>query len=201
MHPDKPLTKRFSFSTITDETMKLRVFISIPVPNTAGLNPLVRDLKTVRGLKVSNVSQLHITLRFLGDVDEERIDEIGEIVSDTVSDIQKSRLSLKGLGCFPNERNPKVLWVGIDTALPLERIADKLSAKLRKAGIPFDEKPFKPHVTVGRIDGRCNITPMLGKYRTTEFTTCIPSAVYVMKSELKPTGAEHTILRYCELKD
>ena len=181
--------------------MKLRVFVSIPVPNTAGLDPLIRDLRIVRGVRTSNVSHLHITLRFIGDVDEDRIDEIGEIVSDTVSGIQRSRLNLKGLGTFPNERNPKILWVGIDTALPLAHIAEVLSERFRKAGIPFDEKPFKPHVTVGRIEGRCNISPMLGKYRTIEFTTCVPPAVYVMKSELKPTGAEHTILRVCEFRD
>ena len=181
--------------------MKIRVFVSIPVPNTAGLNPLIRDLKTVRGVRTSNVGQLHITLRFIGDVDEERVDEIGDIVSDAVSDVHRARLSLKGLGCFPNERNPKVLWVGIDTALPLAHIAERLSEGFEKTGIPFDGKPFKPHVTVGRIDGRCNIAPMLGKYRTTEFTTCIAPAAYVMKSELKPTGAEHTILKVCEFRE
>ncbi len=181
--------------------MKLRVFVSIPVPNTSGLAPLMRDLKTVRGVRTSNVNQLHITLRFLGDVDEERIEEIGDIVSEAVSDIPKGRLNLEGLGTFPNERNPKILWVGIDTPIPLAHIAEVLSVKFGKAGIPFDEKPFKPHITVGRIDGRCNLSPVLGKYRTTEFTTCIPPAVYVMKSELKPTGAEHTILKVCELKD
>lgn len=181
--------------------MKIRVFVSIPVPNTAGLEPLIRDLRTVRGVRTANIKQLHITLRFIGDVDEERIDEIGNIVSETVSGISRSRLSLKGMGTFPNERNPKILWAGIDTALPLAHIAEELSVKFSKAGIPFDEKPFKPHVTVGRIEGRCNISPMLGKYRTTEFTTCIPPAVYVMKSELKPTGAEHTILRVCEFRE
>lgn len=181
--------------------MKLRVFVSIPVPNTSGLTPLMRDLKTVRSVRTSNVGQLHITLRFIGDVDEERVEEIGAIVSDTVSHIPKARLNLKGLGTFPNERDPKILWVGIDTAIPLAHIAEELSEKFEKAGIPFDGKPFKPHVTVGRIDGRCNLSPILGKYRTTEFTTCIPAAVYVMKSELKPTGAEHTILKVCEFRD
>lgn len=181
--------------------MKVRVFVSIPVPNTSGLNPLIRDLKTVRGVRTSNVGQLHITLRFIGDVDEERIDEIWEIVSETVSEIPKARLNLKGLGCFPNERAPRILWVGIDTALPLAHIAEDLSERFRKVGIPFDGKPFKPHVTVGRIVGRCNLTVLLGKYRTTEFTTCIPSAVYVMKSELKPAGAEHSILKVCEFRE
>lgn len=181
--------------------MKVRVFISVPVPNTAGLNPLIRDLNTVRGVRTSNIGQLHITLRFIGDVDEERIDEIGEIVSETVSKIPKGRLNLKGLGVFPNERNPRIIWVGIDTSLPLAHIAEELSVRLREAGISFDEKPFKPHVTVGRIEGRCNVSPMLGKYRTTEFTTCIPSAIYVMKSELKPTGAEHSILKVCEFRE
>ncbi len=180
--------------------MKIRTFISIPVPNTMGLDPLMRDLKSVRGLRTANIRQLHITLRFLGDVDEERIDEVEGIVNDAVRDVNRSRLNLKGVGLFPNERAPRVMWVGIDTELPLVRMAEEISAGLRAAGIPFDEKPFKPHITVGRMEGRCNIAPMLNKYRTTEFTTYIPPAVHIMKSELTPRGAEHTILRVCELK-
>ncbi len=180
--------------------MKIRTFISIPVPNTMGLDPLMRDLKSVRGLRTSNIRQLHITLRFIGDVDEERIDEIGDIVDDVLKGVRRGRLNLKGTGVFPNERNPRVLWVGIDTELPLAHIAEELSVRFRQAGIPFDEKPFKPHITVGRIEGRCNIGPMLNKYRTTEFTTYVPPAVHVMKSEFTPGGVEHTILRVCELR-
>ncbi len=180
--------------------MKIRTFISIPVPNTMGLDPLMRDLKTVRGLRTVNVRQLHITLRFLGDVEEDRIDEIEAIVNDVLRGVRRCRLNLKGTGVFPNERAPRVMWVGIDTELPLAHIAEELSVRLESAGIPFDGKPFKPHITVGRIEGRCNITPMLNKYRTTEFTTYIPPAVHIMKSELTPRGAEHTILRVCELE-
>ncbi len=180
--------------------MKLRTFISIPVPNTMGLSPLIRDLKTVRGLRTANLKQLHITLRFLGDVDEERIDDVENIVNEVIRGIHRSRLNLKGTGVFPNERAPRVMWVGIDTELPLAHIAEEISVRLEKAGIPFDEKPFKPHITVGRIEGRCNIVPMLNKYRTTEFTTYIPPAIHIMKSELTSSGAEHTILRVCDFQ-
>ncbi len=180
--------------------MKIRTFISIPIPNTMGLDPLMRDLKSVRGLRTSNIRQLHITLRFLGDIDEERIDDVENIVNEVIRDIPRSRLNLKGMGVFPNERSPRILWVGIDTELPLAHIAEELSVRLRNAGIRFDEKPFKPHITVGRIEGRCTIGPMLNKYRTTEFTTYIPPAIHIMKSELLPGGAEHTILRVCEFR-
>lgn len=177
----------------------VRTFISIPVQNTTGMDPLMRDLQGIRGVKTSNVRQLHITLRFLGDVDEERIDEIEKIVNDSLAGVRLARLNIKGVGAFPNERSPRILWAGIETEIPLVKISEELSRRFKVAGIPFDEKPFKPHITVGRIEGHPNLAHVISKYRNTEFTTLIPNAVHIMKSELTPKGAVHTIMRVCYL--
>lgn len=179
--------------------MKVRTFISIPVPNTTGLNPLIRDLQNIRGVRTSPISQLHITLRFLGDVEEDRIDDVERIVNEALVGVRRSRLNLKGVGAFPTEKNPRILWVGVDTEIPLVRITEEISRKLKAAGIDFDDKPFKTHVTVGRIEGHPNLTHLISKYRQTEFTTYIPQFVYIMKSELTPKGAIHTIQRVCDL--
>lgn len=180
--------------------MLIRTFISIPVPNTMGLKPLIRDIQAIRGLKPSSINQLHITLRFIGDVEEDRIDEIEEIVNNAIRNVKRGRLNLKGVGAFPNERNPRILWVGIDSELPLVKITEEISRGLKSAGIQFDEKPFKPHITVGRIEGHPNLTHLINNYRNMEFTTYIPDSIRIMKSELTPKGAEHTIMRVCYLK-
>lgn len=180
--------------------MDVRTFISIPVPNTAGLEPLVRDLKTVRGVKVSPVKNIHITLKFLGDVPEERLEEVDAIVKDAVRGVKPGRITVKGFGAFPNTRNPRVLWAGLDTDLPLAEISERIGKGLSRVGLPYDEKPFKPHITVGRVDGKAELTNMFGKYKTTEFTTFVCPSVMVMKSELRPTGAVHTIQEVCYLQ-
>ena len=176
-----------------------RVFISIPVGNALGLEPLYRDLSRIRGVKTSPTFQLHITLCFIGDVPDERVEEIGEIVNTSVKGVRGGRITLKGVGCFPNPKRPRIVYAGIEMDIPLEQLSDEIRRRLSSAGIPFDEKPFKPHITVGRIQGQPDLTMTINKYRTTEFASFISRDVMVMGSELSPAGAKHTILRACDL--
>ncbi|MBO5518916.1 MAG: RNA 2',3'-cyclic phosphodiesterase [Candidatus Methanomethylophilus sp.] len=176
---------------------KIRVFVSIPMPNTAGLRPMMDDLSKVRGVRTSPMGQMHITLRFIGDIEEDRVDDIETAVNEAIAGVKASRITLKGLGAFPNQRNPRVLWAGISTEMPLLEISERLSARFKTMNIPFDEKPFRPHITVGRIEGRANLVHEFSRYQTTEFATYIPNSVMVMKSELTPKGAVHSILRVC----
>ena len=178
---------------------KIRVFVSIPMPNTAGLRPMMEDLSKVRGVRTSPMGQMHITLRFIGDIEEDRVDDIGTAVNEAIAGVKASRITLKGLGAFPNQRNPRVLWAGISTEMPLLEISESLSARFKTMNIPFDEKPFRPHITVGRIEGKANLVHEFSRYQTTEFATYIPNSVMVMKSELTPKGAVHSILRVCYL--
>lgn len=180
--------------------MKTRMFISVPVPNSAGLAPFIRDIGEIRGVRTSPPGQLHITLRFIGDIDDERTDEVADIVSKAVKGVRPGRITLKGTGAFPNVKRPRVIWTGIDTALPLEKIAERISEGLDSAGIPYDPKPFKPHITVARVRNNANVSTILRKYSDMEFATFICPSVKVMGSELTPNGAVHTILADCDLR-
>lgn len=179
--------------------MNVRTFVSIPVPNAAGLEPLRRDLGFVRGVRCSPPAQLHITLRFIGDLPEERIDDVAACVNAAVNGRGRGRVALKGVGGFPNARNPRIVWAGVETTIPLTAIADELSRRFDQAHIPYDPKPFQPHITVARVEGRPDLGPLLGKYRTTEFASFLCSSVLIMKSDLSPQGAAHTVLRACDL--
>lgn len=179
--------------------MNIRSFVSIPVPNAAGLEPLLRDLSFVRGVRQSPPAQLHITLRFIGDLPEERIDEVAACVNAAVNGRGKGRVMLMGIGVFPNARSPRIVWAGVETEIPLTAIADELSRRFDQAHIPYDHKPFQPHITVARVEERPDLGPLLGKYRTTEFASFICSSVLVMKSDLSSQGASHTVLRACDL--
>ncbi len=178
----------------------VRTFVSVPVPNTSGFAPFIRDLSAIRNVRPSRETQMHITLNFLGDVPEDRIDDIGDIVSDAVSDVSRGRIAVKGTGVFPNPRSPRVIWAGVETEIPLAEISERIGRRLSAEGIPCDTKPFKPHITVARIDGKADISRPLRNYSSAEFASFICPAVLVMKSELTPAGPVHTILRMCELR-
>ncbi len=177
-----------------------RVFVSIPVGNATGLEPLYRDLAGKRGVRTSPKFQLHITLCFIGEIPEDRVEEVGAIVSASVKGVKPGRITLKGAGCFPNPKRPRIVYAGIESDMPLESLASEIRRRLATAGIPFDEKPFKPHITVGRVQGPSDLSMIVSKYRTTEFTTFVAHDVMVMGSELSAEGARHTILKCCELR-
>ncbi len=180
--------------------MGIRTFVSVPVPNTSGFAPFLRDLGMIRGVRPSKEAQMHITLNFLGDVPEDRIDDVGNIVSDAVSGVSGGRITVKGTGVFPNPRSPRVIWAGVETEIPLADISERIRKGLSAEGIPCDTKPFKPHITVARIEGKADISRPLRNYSSAEFASFICPAVLVMKSELTPAGPIHTILKMCELR-
>jgi 2'-5' RNA ligase len=95
---------------------------------------------------------LHLTLKFLGDTPEESVPEITAAAGGALRSAKPGQLSLRGLGVFPNERRPSVLWAGIeDGADWLKGLAAKLECALASIGIPPEERPFRPHLTLGRI--------------------------------------------------
>ena len=177
----------------------IRTFISVPVPNTAGFAPLFRDLAGIRGVRTSPAAQMHITLKFLGDVPEESIPEVCSIVDDCTRGIRSSRITVRGIGACPSMRSPRTVWAGVETDIPLEMISERIAGMLDTAGIPYDPKPFKPHITVARTEGRADLSRIFANYRDAEFATFICSSVMVMKSELGPHGASHTVLGFSQL--
>ncbi|AGI47986.1 2'-5' RNA ligase [Thermoplasmatales archaeon BRNA1] len=177
----------------------VRVFVSIPVPNISDLAPFLKDIGAVRGVRPVSAVQLHITLAFVGEVDEERIDDIAECVEAEVREKGSARITLKGAGAFPSEKRPRVIWAGVETGLPLEGIAAGIRRRFAAKGIPFDEKPFKAHITVGRVDRPTDVSGLIGVYRRTEFFSFICRSVMVVRSDLSPSGPTYTILRVCDL--
>lgn len=118
--------------------MDVRTFVSIPIPNTSGLDPFMRDLKGIRGIKPSPTAQMHITLKFIGDIPEEKVDVVEECVLKSVSGISKGRISVKGTGAFPNQKAPRIIWAGVETSLPLEKMsADIGSSSLRSSALRY----------------------------------------------------------------
>ena len=170
-----------------------RLFVSVNVPVTDPMREAISELAGIRNVRTEKADKIHITLCFLGDTDVRRIPELRDRLRDSLSSEGRIRIRLRGVGAFPDIRRPRVVWIGIES----DTLA-AISAKVRKAAedcrLDFDSKPFSPHVTIGRVNGRADITEYAGVYRYTMFAEFEADSVRLMASELLPTGAKHTVV-------
>lgn len=175
----------------------VRAFISSPVEPD---RPLRRLLDVVaswgRSFKVVPAAKLHLTWRFLGDVSWESTAAVGERLERIASQFEPIDTSLVGLGVFPHVRRPRVVWVGIDPDGPLQKLAQALDVELGEIGVPRENRPFSPHITVARVDGKVpeNFPSLLEKYASRVFQRWYVDQLTLMQSELRRSGAIHTPL-------
>jgi 2'-5' RNA ligase len=144
------------------------------------------------------VENLHITLKFLGGVDGERIAALVESLRAAVDGQRAFPLEIVGLGAFPSAMRPRVLWAGVADGLePLTTVAGRVEAAMAAQGFPPEERGFSPHVTLGRVREPRRapaLTEALAAGATRPFGRVAVEAIALMRSDLSPRGA-----RYSEL--
>lgn len=178
--------------------MKIRSFISINLPEEL-LQPLLdyrRRLESVKA-EVSWVKpeSLHFTLKFLGEVEERRIQDISEAMSRAAAQCAPFQIFLDDKGVFPNWRRPRIVWLGSRHPVPqLQRLKDAIEDALAPLGFERESRPFLPHLTVGRVRSSRRLAELREKIENTPlvFTPFAVAAAHLMRSELKPSGAEYS---------
>jgi 2'-5' RNA ligase len=189
----------------------LRAFIAVEISpeihkaiesKTASLRTSL-DSGLVRWVPTRNV---HLTLKFLGDVSATNVEMLSQMLSVEVSQHQGFTLKFEGLGAFPNPRRPRVIWIGIQAPAELEALQRGIEAATATLGYPAENRPFSPHLTIGRVKKKIGSVGMQ-KIRTSLEETQVGSlgttrveAVHLFKSDLKPTGAVYTQLFSAPLK-
>lgn len=150
----------------------------------------------MRWVKPENI---HLTLKFLGNVARTDLDGIAEAMADTVRAAPPIHLCAKGLGVFPGISRPRVLWVGLQGEThSLIEIQKRLDERLGRIGIAPDTRSFKAHLTIARAKGNLNSKPLaevmaaLGNIESAPFTA---EEMVLYQSELKPDGAVYTRLK------
>ena len=133
----------------------IRSFIAIELPEgvVALLGKLQQDLKAIR-LKAGWVqpSNIHLTLKFLGDIKADDIDKIGGAMQEAVKGCEPFRLTVGGIGFFPGIKRPRVIWVGVGgQTQPLFALQRSLEDRLAAVGFPKEKRSFKGHLTLGRF--------------------------------------------------
>lgn len=188
----------------------MRTFIAIELAPLAKqrLIDLLADLPDSRDVRWVTPDQLHLTLKFLGEVPEDRFDEVRAAAAQASASIQPFEIRLAGLGGFPGRRNPRVLWVGVDD--PAQRCrawvqaADPLLANL---GYEPEQRAYTPHITLGRskspAGGRL-MTDVLERHAAaapagTHAPVTNVREVVIFESRLHPKGAQYFPLAHVPL--
>ncbi|UCD47972.1 MAG: RNA 2',3'-cyclic phosphodiesterase [Deltaproteobacteria bacterium] len=180
----------------------MRLFIGIGLPpecrrTIAGAVSPLRDRK----VPVSWVPErnLHLTLKFLGETPPGRVDELAVLLTEAVREIPPFGLRVGQAGGFPTLRAPRVLWVGIREPLELVgKLHENMENALSGAGFPRDERPYHPHVTVGRVRGK--VAPGWGEAYAAAVSgmridTVSVNSYRLYESRLSPSGANYSVLR------
>ncbi len=144
---------------------------------------------------------IHLTLKFLGDVPFEDIDQISATLNQITIDHTPIKVMVSEFGCFPNFRRPRVLWIGVhDSSARLQNLYAEIEEGLSKLGFEREARRFHPHLTLGRVkrirdhmDSQ-RLTSALENVKIGELGQLDVNDVSLMKSDLKPTGAVYTRL-------
>ncbi len=185
----------------------IRVFIAISLPKN-----IIEFLKVLQiKLKKSHIKaswpspqSLHLTLKFIGDIHPDKIDTIKECMQSAV--LQTSlpiRLSVSGIGVFPNAKRTRIVWAGMAGQVDvLEKLVSTLSKELNsKIGVKIETKRYLPHFTLARVKKSIHPAKMQGLIQThfdCQSDTFIATDIKLFKSELKPSGAIHTKIFSCK---
>ena len=177
----------------------MRLFVALEIPSEVREN-LADLLKRLR--EISSVpcwvrpENLHVTLKFIGEVTPEKLGAIREALATVRSDSPVT-LEFRGLGFFPHEKRPRVFWAGMNASPNLKILAADIDSATEKLGILREERPFSPHLTLARFQPpglpeklrnaiQENLAREFGALQTTEF--------HLIESKLKSSGAEYTTL-------
>jgi len=181
----------------------MRSFIAVDIKNEK-VEAAVEELKKVKAdVKVVEPQNLHLTLKFLGEIPEDVIEKICVAMQESFKSFQPFNISLRSIGVFPSLKYMRVVWVGFeDGRKNLIEMQRSLDANL--IGLKFKpENRFDPHLTIGRVKsqrGKEELKNFVLKHKDADFGSAVVDKVELKKSVLTPKGPIYSTVKTCELK-
>ena len=178
----------------------MRLFVAFEIPGAvrAQMASLVAELRPLApAIKWVRAENLHVTLKFLGETKEHRLDAIRAALA-RIPARAAVELRFRGLGFFPNERRPRVFWAGIETLPALPPLADEIQAAMAAVGFPREDRAFAPHLTLARLEGARlteAVHTAIEQHADQEFGAMRATEFHLIDSKLKSTGAEYTTVQ------
>ncbi|OIO34431.1 MAG: 2'-5' RNA ligase [Candidatus Omnitrophica bacterium CG1_02_40_15] len=179
----------------------MRAFIAVEIDHQAKqkISELILQLKKSNAdVKWVTEDQMHFTLKFLGNIDKDKVRGISDSISSVSDNFNSFKIAFSRIGAFPSLNHPAVIWLGIDKgAESLKMLNEKIEAALEKSGFERESREFKPHLTLGRVRSDKNMLGLTKLLKETAF--CLRNDVQINKltlfqSNLSPKGATYSIL-------
>ncbi len=147
-------------------------------------------------IRWSRPEGFHLTLKFLGDIQKNRVAAILAALNEALKEDPPLSIVARGLGAFPQVKRPRVLWVGLQGE-GLKELTDKIEQELIFLDFPPEDRDFTPHITLGRVrslKGWQQVLPIVQEKQAEQFGESQVSEVVLYSSDLKPGGAVYTPL-------
>ncbi|MBI3464029.1 MAG: RNA 2',3'-cyclic phosphodiesterase [Planctomycetes bacterium] len=179
----------------------IRTFIAVEISPAirTRLVAMQQELaSTAQEVKWVEEENLHVTLKFLGQVDEREVYAVCRLVQEAVAGQAPFDMTVAGIGAFPNANRPRVLWAGVTAGGPeLIQIHGHLERALRAEGYPREDRPYTPHITLGRIrqiKPNPQLAAALEQHRDWDVGQKQVREVLVMASQLSSGGPHYTVM-------
>ena len=188
----------------------VRAFLAIglPQPIHTALTQVCDQFHTLRVTAVRwvPIANIHLTLRFLGDSSPATLERLARPLKLACAACPPLEIGLKNVGAFPNQRRPRVVWVGLDTPPALATLYQAIEKLVVQEGFAAEERGFSPHLTLGRVqrDARpvelSAISDALSTVMVNSSLRFTASRLTLYRSDLRPTGAVYTSLAHFDFK-
>ncbi|MBD3385229.1 RNA 2',3'-cyclic phosphodiesterase [candidate division KSB1 bacterium] len=184
---------------------KVRTFICIELPekirdDIAALQHAVKPMG--RGVRWVQPRSIHLTFKFLGDVEQDQLNKVEKAVKEACNQISSFALQVNEAGAFPNFKSPRIYWTGFRSVPDMMlRLQSEIENELCKIGFAKEKRKFTPHLTIGRVkygDGVKEVSHYL-QNNSFESGSFDVESVTIMKSELSSAGAKYTPLAKIQL--
>lgn len=184
-----------------NEQNYIRAFIAVEINDA--IRAELADIQNVLKKADGHVSwirpqNIHCTLVFLGDIFQSAVDSVADALCQTATGLEPFEVEIAGLGYFGSARSPRIIWAGITGTAPLMELQNNITAAVLRTGLKPDLKPFKPHLTIGRVRSNRNAAGLvraLEKNKDKSFGVLSVRQVVLMESRLASTGPIYFSLR------
>ncbi|HMF56627.1 MAG TPA: RNA 2',3'-cyclic phosphodiesterase [Pyrinomonadaceae bacterium] len=190
----------FHPSSLIPHPLTCRVFCAVPLTEEVR-ESAARHMESLRAslpyVRASweRPEKMHITLKFLGEIEESRVEALSRAAERAAHEAESFTLSISGAGAFPARGNPRVLWLGIkDETGGLYGLQRALETETEREGFRREQRPFHPHLTIARLRQPEGAREVATLHQDTGFETlsCPVSELLVIRSELGPKGSRYT---------
>lgn len=186
--------------------MSVRSFIALEINEEvrANLKELLTALRqTSAAVKWVEPENLHLTLKFLGEVPEEQIADITTALQGVAQSVAAFEFTVQGAGGFPDLHRPRVLWVGVKAIPPLMQLQQLVETAMERLGFAKEGRAYHPHITIGRVKAPTEISKVvavMNKHKDTVFGTVTPTHLTLFRSDLSWEGPTYTPLAQLPFK-